>query len=111
MYAALFETRSWLGTLHFITTGDTASKLLSEFEKEQDLRCLVEIGRKEEKKKGQKELDKLENLLHKHYRGNLTIEDLLTLDISLSIGIIKCLCVEEGENAVAEIKAKYPDVK
>lgn len=111
MYAALFETRSWLGTMHFITTGDTATKLLFEFQKTQDLRCLLQMGRKEEKKKGQKELDKLQALLSKYYNEELTIEDLLTLDVSLSIGIIKCLCVEDGENAVAEIKAKYPDAK
>ena len=42
---------------------NTASELLSEFEQVQDLGCLVRMGRGQENKKGQKELDKLEAIL------------------------------------------------
>ena len=54
MYAALFEMTSWMGCQQYIFKGNTASDLLSEFERVQDLGCLVRMGRGQENKKGQK---------------------------------------------------------
>lgn len=111
MFAALFEMTSWMGCQQYIFAGNTASDLLSEFERVQDLGCLVRMGRGQESKKGQKELDKLEAILEKYYDGSLTADDLLTLDIAISLGTIKCVCIEEGGDAVEKLKAQYPGAR
>ena len=109
MYAALFEMKSWMGPQQYIFKGDSASALLYEFEDLQDLSCLVMMGRAEEGEEGQKMLDKVEEILNKQAAGDLTIEDLLFLDIEISIGAIKCAEIAEGDNAFEELKAKYPN--
>lgn len=108
MYAALFEMTSWMGCQQHIFQGESASDLLSEFERVQSLDCLVRMGRYQENQNGQKELDKLEAILDKHYDGSLTTDDLLTLDVSISLGTIKCVCVEAGDDAVDKLKEQYP---
>lgn len=111
MYAALFEMTSWMGNRQYIFKGNSATVLLSEFEAIQDLGCLVRMGRGQEDTKGQKELDKLEAILDKYYDGTLTPDDLLTLDISISLGTIKCVCIEEGADAADKLKAQYPTAR
>ena len=111
MYAALLEMTSWMGCQQYIFKGNTASALLSEFERVQDLGCLVRMGRSEEKKQGQKELDKLEAVLNKYYDGSLTPDDLRTLNISISIGAIKCVCIEEGDDAMDKLRTQYPNAR
>lgn len=111
MFAALFEMTSWMGCQQYIFKGNTASNLLSEFERVQDLGCLVRMGRSQENKKGQKELDKLEAILEKYYDGSLTTDDLLTLDIAISLGTIKCVCIEEGDDAAEKLKKQYPGAR
>lgn len=111
MYAALFEMASWMGCYQYILEGNSASDLLSEFEQVQDLGCLIRMGRSQESKKGQKELDKLEAILNKYYDGSLTADDLLTIDIAISLGTIKCVCIEEGDDAVETLKAQYPSAR
>ena len=111
MYAAVFEMTGWMGKQQYIFRGDSASDLLSKFERVQDLGCLVRMGRFQENKKGQKELDKLEAVLDKYYDGSLEPDDLLELDISISLGTIKCACVEEGDDAVDKLKAQYPTAR
>ena len=59
----------------------------------------------------QKELDKLEAVLDKYYDGSLTPDDLLTLDISISIGTIKCVCIEEGDDAMDKLRTQYPNAR
>ena len=111
MFAALFEMTSWMGCQQYIFEGNTASDLLSKFERVQDLGCLVQMGRSHENKNGQKELDKLEAILDKYYDGSLTPEELLTLDVSISLGAIKCVCIEEGATAADTLKAQYPNAR
>lgn len=111
MYAALFEMSSWMGPEQYIVKGDSASALLHEFEDIQNLSCLVMMGRSEENAKGQKMLDKLEEILNMRASGELTNETLLSLDIKISIGTIKCAEIAEGENAVEQLKAKYPKAR
>ena len=111
MFVALFEMTSWMGRELYIFKGDTASKLLSEFEQVQSLGCLVRMGRGQENENGQRELDKLEAILDKYYDGDLTPDELLTLDISISLGTIKCVCIEEGDDAVAKLKAQFPNAR
>ena len=109
MYAALFEMTSWLGPQQYIVRGSDAAGLLRSFEKIRHLGCLLRMGRSEEGREGQRMLDKLERILNKRNSGTLTNKDLLTLDIELSVGTIKCAEIVEGDDAAAQLKAKYPE--
>ncbi len=109
MYAALFEMSSWMANEQHVVTGRSASELLRKFERIQSLKCLVRMGRSEEDAEGQKMLDKLEAILKKSTRGCLTNEDLLALDIKISLGTIKCVEIAEGDDAAEQLKAKYPN--
>jgi hypothetical protein len=111
MYVALFEMSSWMGPEQHIVRGSSAAELLYEFEEIQHLGCLVRMGRSEEGAEGQKMLDKLEEILYKRDSGDLTNEDLLTLDIKISLGTIKCVEIAEGDNAAEQLKAKYPNAR
>ena len=111
MYVALFEMSSWMGPEQHIVRGSSAAELLYEFEEIQHLGCLVRMGRSEEGAEGQKMLDKLEEILNKRDNGDLTNEDLLTLDIKISLGTIKCVEIAEGDNAAEQLKAKYPNAR
>lgn len=111
MYAALFEMSSWMGLDQHIVCGSSAADLLYEFEEVQSLSCLVRMGRSEEGPEGQKMLDKLEEILRKRSNGDLTNEDLLTLDIEISLGTIKCVEIAEGADADEQLKAKYPQAR
>lgn len=96
MYEALFEITSWMGTKQHTFKGKSASEILSKLEKVQSLECLVNMGRMEEDTaEGQRSLDSLENLLEKQRSRKLTIEDLKTLNVKISLGEIKCLSVSE----------------
>lgn len=75
----------------------------------QDLSCLVRIGRGAEGKKGQKELDKLEDTLEKNYSGDLDMADLAAFDVSISLGTIKCSAIAEGEEGIRQLKENNPD--
>ena len=69
------------------------------------------MGRSHENAKGQKMLDKLEAILNKRYSGELTSVDLLGLDITLSVGTIKCVEILVGDDAADRLKAKYPKAR
>ena len=111
MYVALFEMSSWMGLEQHIVCGNSASDLLYEFEEIQHLGCLVRMGRCEEDAEGQKMLDKLEEILNKRDNGDLTNEDLLTLDIKISLGTIKCVEIVKGAKSVQQLKDKYPNAR
>lgn len=111
MYAAVFEMSSWMGPEQHIVRGSSAAELLYEFEEIQHLGCLVRMGRSEEGAEGQKMLDKLEEILNKRDSGDLTNEDLLTLDIKISLGTIKCVEIAEGDAAAEQLKVKYPNAR
>jgi hypothetical protein len=111
MYAALLEMSSWMGCEQFIVCGEDAAELLSGFEEKQSLSCLVAMGRSQEKATGQKALDAIEALLIKRNAGTLTIDELLSLDVTISLGGIKCACVEEGEDAGVKVRKKYPKAR
>ena len=100
-----------MGPSQHIVKGDNASDLLNEFEEIQSLSCLVKMGRSRERGEGQKMIDILEDLLSKRDNGDLTNEDLLTLDIKISLGTIKCVEIVEGADAAEQLKAKYPNAR
>ena len=111
MYAALFELTSWMSPEQHIIEGGSAAALLDGFESVQSLSCLVRMGRNYEDAEGQRMLDKLEAILDQRYNGDLTNEDLLTLDIKISLGTIKCVEIIEGYDASEKLKAKYPNAR
>ena len=83
-----------------------------KFEDVQSLDCLVRMGAREERSAaGKKAISKLEEVLDKHYSGTLTNEDLLGLDIKISIGAIKCITILEGDDAADKLKAEYPKAR
>lgn len=111
MYAAVFEMSSWMGLEKHILKGQTASDLLDEFENIQSLSCLVRMGKSQERGAARKALEKVEEILEKSYDGSLTPEELLTLDIKISLGTIKCVEILEGDDAFEKLKAAYPDAR
>lgn len=110
-YVAVFEMTSWLGVTQHIVKGDDAPEILTNFEDVQSLHCLIRHGRYEEDEQGQKELDKLEEILYKRDCGELTIEELKKMDINLSLGYIKCVEISEGEGAEERIKSVFPNAR
>ncbi len=108
MYAAAFEMSSWLGVQEYVFEGESLEEIMSRFEQVQDLGCLVRMGRSEENAAGQKQLDKLEAFLEKYYEGNLTPEDIKTLNVKISIGAFRCLGIAEGEEEIDALRQKYP---
>lgn len=111
MKAALFELDSWLGHQKYIFKGENASEILAKFERIQDLSCLVRMGRGNEGKKGQKQLDALEEMLEKYYSGELTMQDLQAFDVTIGIGGMKCSGIAETDEAVEKLIADNPDAR
>ena len=106
MYAVLFEIDSWLGPQQYVFEGESAYDMLWELEQIQDLDCLARMGKSRERSaEGKKSIKILEAFLEKRRSGNLTVEDLLMLDIHLKLGDLKCITVVEGEEAIAQLKA------
>ena len=108
MYAALFEMESWMGKQQDIVTGKDPAVLMDRLCQIQDLSCLIYMGRMQEDAQGQKQLDRLEVLLQRHSSGKLTARDLRGLDVTLSIGKLRCVLLLEGEDALPELRRRYP---
>ena len=102
MYAAIIE----IGWVKKCFEGNTPSEILQQVETYQDFGCLVRMGRMEEGKRGQKELDKLEAFLEKYYDETLEMSDIDKLDIHLTIGDFVCHGIAEGEEAIVKLKEK-----
>ena len=111
MYAALFEMKSWMGCEQHICAGNNACEVLETFFQVQDLYCLVQMGRAHENAAGQKALDRIEALLEKHDNGELTLDDLRSFDVKISLGGIRCACVEEGHDAIGRLREQYPSAR
>lgn len=101
MYAARIE----LGWVNKCFEGDSAVEIMREVESYQDFGCLLGMGRAQEGKKGQKELDKLEKFLEKYYDGTLEMSDIEKLNVKLSIGSFVCHGVADGEEEIAKLKS------
>ena len=98
-YAALIE----IGWVKRCFEGNNPYEIIREVEKIQDFSCLMRMGRMEEDRQGQKELNKLERFLRKYYNSTLTIKDIKNLDIHLSLGNIKCHGLAETEEEVIKL--------
>ena len=94
------------GWLSRVLEGDSPCAIMRQLEEIQDFDCLLEMGRMQEGASGQQELDKLEEFLEKYRSETLTMQDIADMDISLRAGPMFCYGVAEGEEEVAELKAK-----
>ena len=101
MYVALLEMDSMFGRHQYIFEGDSPVSVMVEFENEQSLECLIQHGRYEEGPEGQLALDKLEVIYNKYIAGTITMDDIASIDVKISLGAIKCLSVGNGKEAVA----------
>lgn len=84
----IFEISGWAGKQQYEFEGETVDSLVAQLNNVQDLRCLVQMG------DGEKGIKKLEKFLEKYYADKLTVDDLKSLDIDISIGRIKCIDVK-----------------
>lgn len=100
--AAIIE----LGWIKKCFEADDPCGIIREVEEIQDFGCLLQMGRMEEDKKGQKELDKLEAFLYKYHKGTLTMNDIKNLKIHLSIADIICHGIAETEDKIEVLKAQ-----
>ena len=108
MYAAVFEMDSMFGKMQYFFKGRTPRVVMIEFEDVQSLDCLIQHGRYEEDADGQLALDRLEEIYNKYSDGTITMDDIASINVKISIGAIKCLAVAEGKEAVASLKEQYP---
>lgn len=108
-YAALIEIDSgWLGKEQYLFKGASPKKIMQKFESVQDIPCLIEMGRSQEDAAGQQSLDLLEVLYDKYQNGKLSIEDLASLKVTVSIGSILCHGIAVGDEEIADLLARYP---
>ena len=111
MVAAVFEMKSMFGLQQYWFQGVNAIAIMDAFEYEQSLECLIRHGRREENQEGQIALDRLEEFYNKYMDYDLTVDDIAALDINLSIGTIKCLSIAEDAEAIATMRAQYPNAR
>ena len=111
MKAAIIEMDSWLGHQVYLFTGENASEILNKFERIQDPSCLLQMGRMREGKKGQKQLDTLEAMLGKYYSGEISMQDLQSFDIKMSIGAMKCSGIAENDSVLELLKQVHPEAQ
>ena len=104
MKAAFIEMDVWMGHMQYIFTGEDASEILIKFNQVQDLSCLVNMGFCQEGPAGQAGLDKIEELIDKHYDGELTMQDFKDFDVRLSIGSMYCTAIAETYEEIEELK-------
>ena len=98
--AALIE----LGWMKRWFEAEDACGIVDEVGKVQSFSCILMMGRANEGKAGQKQLDKLEKFLEKYRNGTLTMKDIEKLNIHLACGDIVCYMIAEGEEMVEALK-------
>ena len=84
--------------------GRSPKEIVKKLEEDQDLDCLVMMGRMEEDDAGQLGLNKHQEFIEKYRYGKLSISDIKDLNVHLSVGDLVCYGVAEGDEAVAELK-------
>ena len=90
-YTATFQ----IGWMSVDAEGNTPEELISEVERVQDLQCLAQMAAMMGTKKDQKEIGKLNYFLDKYYNDKLTVDDIRSLDVNLSVGSLKCESLTE----------------
>lgn len=102
----MFAAKIKLGWINDCFEGEDAIEIVQKMSVHQDFDCLIRMARMEETKKGQKEVDKLEEFVKKYYDGTLTMDDIKALDVHLSVGNIVCHGIAETEEEIETLRAK-----
>lgn len=112
MVAAVIELKSWLGPEQYFVVGQNACEIMVKFEEKQDLHCLAMMGRQHERtKKGQKELDKVDEFLRKYDFDELTLSDIQEFTFELEVGSFKCLGIADGEEQVKQLEEEFSQAR
>ena len=106
MVAAIFFTDTEHGGHDYFYKGEDANDLITQFNEDQNLTCLPEMGRSMGTRKDKIVLAKLDNFLMKYYQGELTMDDLKDFSVNLSIGYIGVRALAETEEEVEKLEAK-----
>jgi len=104
MVAAIFCMDTWMGHEEHFFEGETASDLLDQFERYQDLECLSRMASSMGTKKDAREIKKLESLLEKRYAGDLSIDDLRNFNLDISIGKLNVSEVAATPDEIEKIR-------
>ncbi len=110
MVGAIFYTDKKYGGHDYLYTGEDANDLISQFNEDQNLTCLPEMGRLMGTRKDKIVLKKLDAFLTKYYRGELTMDDLKDFSVNLSIGYIGVRAIAETDEDVKKLEAKLKDI-
>jgi len=95
-----------------IVESDNPAAFYYEIEKVQDLNCLYNMGMSmENTKKGKEGLKRLGKFLDRFHENEFTVEDYKLIDMDLSCGSFHITDVASGEEAVEELKKKYPNLE
>ena len=106
MVGAIFFTDTDHGGHDYFYKGEDANDLITQFNEDQNLTCLPEMGRSMGTKKDKIVLKKLDAFLTKYYEGKLTMGDLKDFSVNLSIGYIGVRAIAETDEEVEQLEAK-----
>ena len=109
MDAAVFEIEGWYGPQRYLIEAAFPTLILMKLNDRQDLDCLLRMGREQEGPAGQKELDKLADLVWKYYSEDVDLKDLDGFHVELKVGRLICLATASGEAEIVRLKEAYPD--
>lgn len=106
-YAAVIQVKNWMVELNYLVKGNSVNDLFYNIYRFQDLDCLLRLGEICGEKEDTIGLIKLNKLIEKNMLKNLKLDDVISLDINLSIGKLKCIDFVEDINAEEILKSKY----
>lgn len=107
MFAAVLEFKYDEGAETYFFMEESVPAIMRQFGKEQDLDCLVRMGRGEEDEAGQKELTKIEDFLKKCRAKKASLEDLKAFAANLIVGSFRCIEASEGAGEAEAMKARF----
>ena len=106
MVGAIFFTDTDHGGHDYFYIGEDANDLITQFNEDQNLTCLPEMGRSMGTRKDKIVLKKLDAFLTKYYDGKLTMDDIKDFSVNLSIGYIGVRAIAETDDEVNQLEAK-----
>ncbi len=110
MYAACFEISGWTGKQLYLFSGNKLQDVADELMKVQDLNCLLNMGwMSEHNENGFKSLEWLGKFMNRYNTEKLYCDDIVSFNVQLSAGSIKCLEMLKSKNAINVLQEKYPD--
>lgn len=106
MIAALFYIDGWMGHEEYLFKGENPHELLMQFNNVQDLECLSRMAKNQGTDEDRKEITVLDELLSKDHCGKLTLDDLASFSIEISIGKIGVTDVASSEDSIELLNSR-----